>query len=77
MSNWVGTTETYYWLEVEPDLWLGTSRLAETIEDVDEFMQLLKKQETTKGDGQRTYAMRCAASFLETTSDSLRILDPA
>ena len=73
--DWSGTTETYHWLEVKPDVWMGTNRLCENEAEAIEI-----QNETGYGERKtKTLAIGCATRYLQLTADpnTLKIFDPA
>ena len=73
--EWSGTTETFHWLEVEPDLWIGTNRICESeveAKDMQEYCGYGERKTKTR-------SMLAHTRYLRQTADSetLEIFDPA
>jgi len=73
--EWSGTTQTFHWLEVKQDVWIGTNRLCESEDEAIEI------QNQTGYGKRKTKALQIGAAtrFLQQTSDpdTLEIFDPA
>jgi len=83
--DWSGTTETYHWLEVQEDRWVGTSRLCENEEEAVQMQKETghaKPQEyKTDKDGRkyRTMQITMDLGYIRQTSDpdTVEVFDPA
>lgn len=73
--EWSGTTETFHWLEIKPDLWIGTSRLCENEGEAKDMQKYCGYSERKT----KTLSMLTHTSYLKLTSDqdTLEIFDPA
>jgi len=73
--EWSGTIETYHWLEVKKDVWIGTNRLCESKDEA------IEMQNQTGYGKRKTKCLQIGAAtrWLQMTADSgtLEIFDPA
>jgi len=73
--EWSGTTETYHWLEVSKDGFIGTSRLCESEAEAIEMQNYC-------GYGNRkrkTRSMLCSLGYIrmQADEDTFELFDPA
>jgi len=73
--EWSGTTETYHWLEVIPDGFIGTNRLCESKDEAIEM-------QNSTGHGERktgSMAMTATLGYIRMTSNqgTVEVFDPA
>lgn len=72
-----GTTERYYWYEVKPNGWLGTTRLVETDEEGAQIEAIALGIDPKTGEQQNSFPMLCTTRYLHHNADddSLEIIE--